>query len=241
MAKVDDLRKKAIGAVTSRRTPSIRHAMFLIPLVFLAVFFFYPLGSIISQSLTIEAVQELLSKTYYWEIVLFTFFQALLSTMLTLVIGLPAAFLFARFTFPGKSLLRALVTVPFVLPTVVVAISFRALLGPTGPVNSLLMDFLGFERAPLRLEQTLGIILLAHIYYNLAVVIRLIGGFWAGLSPEVTDAARVLGASRFRAFWEVTFPILRPAIGSASLLIFLFTFTSFGVILILGGADLQHD
>jgi thiamine transport system permease protein len=143
--------------------------------------------------------------------------------------------LFATYEFAGKSLLRALITVPFVLPTVVVAASFRALFGPHGPLNEFLIQAFDLQQAPLRLEQTLAIILLAHIYYNMAVVIRLVGGFWANLNPRLTEAARVLGASPPRAFWEVTVPLLRPPLFGASILIFLFTFTSFGVILILGG------
>ena len=213
----------------------LRYVLYIVPLIFLAVFFFYPLGSIIGLSLTTDAVKEIFTKNYYLATFWFTFWQATLSTLLTLIVGLPAAYLFARYDFWGKGPLRALVTVPFVLPTVVVAASFRALFGASGPVNGILMDVFSLESAPLRLEQTLAAILLAHIYYNIAVVIRLVGGFWANLNPRVTEAARVLGAPAHRAFIEITLPLLRPAITSAALLIYLFTFTSFGVILILGG------
>jgi thiamine transport system permease protein len=209
--------------------------LFLIPVAFLLVFFFYPLITILTRSLSGAAIQEFVQQAYLLRVVWFTFWQAALSTLLTLVLGLPAAYVFATYDFPGKALLRALVTVPFVLPTVVVAVSFRALLGPSGPLNNLLMGLLDLQQAPLRLEQTLTIILLAHVYYNMAVVIRLVGGFWANLNPRLTEAARVLGASPSRAFREVTLPLLRPPIVGASILIFLFTFTSFGVILILGG------
>ncbi|UCG24306.1 MAG: iron ABC transporter permease [Chloroflexota bacterium] len=209
--------------------------LFVIPLLFLAIFFFYPLVTLFARSLSISSAKQLLEQAYILNVVWFTFWQAALSTLLTLVLGLPAAYIFARYDFPGKSLLRALVTVPFVLPTVVVAASFRALLGPQGPINALMIDLFDLQRAPLRLEQTLAIILVAHIYYNMAVVIRLIGGFWANLNPRLTETARVLGASSPRAFWEVTLPLLRPPLIGASVIIFLFTFTSFGVILILGG------
>lgn len=207
----------------------------VVPLLFLVAFFFYPLGKIVSFGLTNDAISQLFSRFYYWKVFWFTLYQATLSTILTLVLGLPAAYLFARYQFWGKHILRALVTVPFVLPTVVVAASFRALLGSTGLVNNTLVSFLNLEQSPIRLEQTLFIILLAHIYYNLAVVIRLVGGFWANLSPGLSEAARTLGASRWKAYLLITLPLLRPAILSATVLIFLFTFTSFGVILILGG------
>jgi len=209
--------------------------LYLIPLVFLLIFFFYPLVNIFARSLNLDAIDKFIEQAYLGRVAWFTFWQAALSTILTLVLGLPVAYLFATFSFPGKSLLRALVTVPFVLPTVVVAAAFRALLGPQGPVNGLLINIFELDHALIRLEQTLAIILLAHIYYNMAVVIRLVGGFWANLNPRLTEAARVSGASPQRAFMEVTAPLLGPPIIGASILIFLFTFTSFGVILILGG------
>lgn len=208
---------------------------FLLPLLFLAAFFFLPLGNIFRLSLTTTAVAELFTRAYYLNVIWFTVWQAALSTLLTLLVGLPAAYLFARYDFPGKALFKALTTVPFVMPTVVVATAFRALLGAQGPVNSLLMAVGGWEAPPLRIEQSLTIILLAHIFYNVTVVVRLVGGFWANLGNRPVEAARLLGASRWQAFREVTLPLLRPPLVGASLLIYLFTFTSFGVILILGG------
>jgi thiamine transport system permease protein len=142
---------------------------------------------------------------------------------------------FARYSFRGQNLLRALTTIPFVMPTVVVAAAFRTLFGLNGPLNRALVTWFDLARAPIRLEQTLAIILLAHVFYNLTIVMRLVGGFWANLNPRQVEAARMLGASRWQAFREVTLPLLRPSLLAAALLTFLFTFTSFGVILILGG------
>lgn len=209
--------------------------VFLIPIAFLAFFFFYPLVNIFRLSLTYEAVVAFFARAYFRKIIWFTTWQALLSTVLTLIAGLPAAYLFARYTFPGRSLLKAITTIPFVMPTVVVAAAYRALFGVSGPINQMLMNLFDLDKAPITIEQSLAMILLAHVFYNIAVVVRLVGGFWGNLNPRMVEAARVLGASRSRAFREVTLPLLRPSLISASLLIFLFTFTSFGVILILGG------
>lgn len=213
----------------------MRGALFLLPVLFLAIFFFYPLANIIGVSLTVEAVVGLFRRSYYLDVLWFTTWQAALSTALTLLVGLPAAFLFARYEFPGRGLLRALTTAPFVMPTVVVAAAFRALLGAGGPVNRALMAIFDLGQPPVQLEQTLTIILMAHVFYNVTIVVRLVGGFWSNLGPRPGEAARVLGASPGRAFVEVTLPLLQPALIAASLLIFLFTFTSFGVILLLGG------
>jgi thiamine transport system permease protein len=209
--------------------------IFLIPILFLGLFFFYPLFNILRLSLTTTAVTDLWQRPFIRGIVWFTIWQAGLSTALTLLVGLPAAYLFAHYDFPGRGLLKAIATVPFVMPTVVVAAAFSALLGAQGPLNQLLVNLFALERAPIRMEQSLALILLAHVFYNIAVVIRLVGGFWANLNPRLVEAARLLGASRPRAFWSVTLPLLRPPLLSATLLIYLFTFTSFGVILILGG------
>lgn len=209
--------------------------LFALPLLFLGLFFFYPLANILRLSLTTTAVSAIWTRPYFGRTIWFTAWQATVSTGLTLLIGLPAAYLFSHYTFPGKSLLRALTTIPFVMPTVVVAAAFRALLGNGGPINRALIAWFDLSRAPIQVDQTLTMILLAHVFYNVTVVVRLVGGFWANLNPRLEEAAQMLGASPRRAFWEVTLPLLRPSLVSAAILIYLFTFTSFGVILILGG------
>ena len=218
-----------------------RYLLYALPLVFLAYFFFYPLLSILRLSLfpegrlALDALRELLVRPYYAQTLWFTLWQATLSTILTLGVALPGAFVFGRYRFPGKDLLKALTTVPFVMPTVVVAAAFRALLGPQSRLNEWLQALLNLDGPPIQLERTLWLILLAHVFYNYTVVIRIVGGFWANLSRHTEEAAAVLGASRRRVFWHVTLPALAPALLAASALIFMFTFTSFGVILILGG------
>ena len=218
--------------------------LFLLPLLFLALFFFYPLFEIFSLSLAPEGeldlapFRTLFTDPYYARLLGFTTGQALLSTVLTLLAGMPAAYVFARYDFRGKSLLRALTTIPFVLPTMVVAAAFTALLGPQGHLNRWLMAILGVDSPPIHLQQTLALVLLAHVFYNASIIVRMVGGFWANLDPRVEDAARVLGAGRWRTFREVTLPLLLPSIVAASLLVFLFCFTSFGVILVLGGPQL---
>ncbi|MDQ4077098.1 MAG: ABC transporter permease subunit, partial [Chloroflexota bacterium] len=215
--------------------------LFLLPVIFLALFFFYPLLSIFAVSffpegaLDLSGFTALVTRPYYRDVLGFTIWQAFLSTLFTMLFGLPAAYLFARFRFPGKTLLRAILTVPFVMPTVVVATAFLALLGPRGYLNQLFVSLFQLETPPIQLQNTLALILLAHVFYNLTVVIRLVGGFWANLDPQVEEAAAILGARPLRVFLEVTLPLLMPSLGAAALLIYLFTFSSFGVVLILGG------
>lgn len=207
-------------------------ALLALPLAFLLLFYFYPLIAIARTSLRAQAdralgaLLERVLSPVMGRVISFTFGQALLSTVLTLAIGVPGAFIFARYDFPGKRLLQALVTVPFVLPTVVVAAAFNTLLGP----GSWASRWLGQD-----LRYTLWAILIAHVFYNYAVVVRMVRGFWSTLDPHLEEAARTLGASPARIFLEVTLPLLWPVVLTAGILIFIFCFTSFGVVLILGG------
>ncbi|MGW0315061.1 ABC transporter permease [Streptomyces flavidovirens] len=203
-----------------------------VPVAFFAAFFAYPVAAIVGRGLKVDGVWrfgrigEVLADPDILDVLWFTAWQALASTALTLLIALPAAYVFARLDFPGKQLLRAVITVPFVLPTVVVGTAFLALLGRGG-----LLD----ELWGVRLDTSVWAILLAHVFFNYAVVVRTVGGLWSQLDPRQEEAARVLGAGRFAAWRRVTLPALVPAVAAAALMVFLFTFTSFGVVQILGG------
>lgn len=208
----------------------IRFLLWLWPLAFLAIFFFLPLSRILNLTFTFKTLTvENLRITYY--ALRFTFYQATLSTLLTLLLGLPSAVLFARYDFCGKSLLRALTAVPFMLPTVVVAAGFNALLGPRGLIH-ILFPFSSFV-----FLGTLPAILVAHVFYNTTIIIRVVGTALSGLDPKLEQTAHSLGANSLRVWWNITLPLLRPAILASSVLVFLFDFTSFGVILLLGGSQ----
>ena len=219
------------GAGGARRS----FLLLVLPLAFLVLFFFYPLFTILRLSLSAVGESQPLALSSILNPLGFTLWQASLSTLLTFAVGLPGAYLFARFEFPGKRLLRALTTLPFVLPTVVVAVAFNALLGPRGWLNLGLMALSGASAPPIQFINTLWAILAAHVFYNTAVVLRLVGNAWAHLDPRLVHAARMLGASPWRAWREVTLPLLRPSIVAALILVFLFDFSSFGVVLMLGG------
>jgi thiamine transport system permease protein len=216
-----------------------------IPLLFLGIFYFYPLLNIMKMSLAPEGewdfrpLSPLIRSGFYVKTLWFTFWQATLSTILTLVSALPVAWIFIRFEFPGKRLIQSLVTIPFVLPTVVVGAAFQALLGRQGIVNTLLTEGLGLASLPFDLNHSIGFILLAHVFYNFSVAFRMIVGFGSHLNPALIHAAQILGASPWKSFRQITFPLLLPVLLSSSMLIFVFCFSSFGVILILGGPRLS--
>lgn len=208
------------------------YGLLALPVLFLLIFYFYPLEEILKVSFASQdqpwawpLLQRLASRATL-RVIGFTFGQALLSTVLTLLLGIPGAYVFARYDFPGKRIVQAMTTVPFVLPTVVVAAAFSAVLGP----QSLIGRLGGFD-----LRYTLAAILIAHVFYNYTVILRMVRGFWANLDPYLEQAAQTLGAPPGRVFFEVTLPLLMPAIATSGLLVFIFCFTSFGVVLILGG------
>ncbi len=145
----------------------------------------------------------------------FTAAQAVASTALTLVVGLIPTWAVSRFEFPGRRTITGTLTAVFVLPTVVVGAAFVALL-------------------PDSLDRSIWAILGAHVVFNLAVVVRTVGAVWERLPADLEHAAATLGASGWQTWRRVTFPLLRPAVVAAGAIVFLFTFTSFGVIRVLG-------
>jgi thiamine transport system permease protein len=216
--------------------------LIIAPILFIGIFYVYPLivifreGFAPDQQFNIDALSAIFASDYYRSTIIFTFWQAALSTLLTLLLALPSAYAFVRFRFPGKSVLSALIAVPFVMPTVVTAAAFISMLGSRGLVNTLLMEVFDLSEPPIRLERTLFIILLAHVFYNYAVAHRILISAWSSQSRRFEEAAAVLGAHGWQLWWHIRLPLLRPAILSAAALIFTYTFTSFGVIVILGGA-----
>ncbi|HJQ94737.1 MAG TPA: iron ABC transporter permease [Acidimicrobiia bacterium] len=187
-----------------------------VPLLFIGYLFVYPLLRILIESLTGEGFVQLVTRGRFLSSAWFTLWQAVVSTILTLIFSFPLTWALSRFNFRGKQLARALVTIPFVLPAVVVGASFLDLM-----------------------PQGIMAILAAHVFYNVAVVVRTVGGVWSRIDPRVEDAAATLGASPGKVFRSVTLPLLRPAIASAAAIVFLFCFASFGTVLILGGGRIR--
>ena len=172
-----------------RRGSAARLGLLAVPLAFFALFFAWPVAAIVARGLKVDGAWQLgrivdvVTQADIRHVLWFTTWQALASTALTLLVALPGAYVFARLDFPGKQVLRAVVTVPFVLPTVVVGTAFLALVGRGG-----LLD----ELWGVRLDTTVWAILLAHVFFNYAVVVRTVGGLWAQLDPRQEEAARML-------------------------------------------------
>jgi thiamine transport system permease protein len=228
------------GRLKTNRTGRI--ALICLPLVFLGLVFYYPLlclfqeGVVEEGRLTFRYIQEVFAEPYFRHVILFTAEQALLSTLLAIAIGLPWAYVFTRYEFPFKDTLRSLTIVPFVLPSITVAVGFILFFGNNGHLNRLLMGLFGLDGPPLRLLYSLKGIVLAHAFYNAPIITRMVHAKWERLDPAYEESAQTLGAGRVRRFIGVTLPMLLPSVMTGAALAFIFCFLSFPIVLALGGA-----
>ncbi len=204
-------------------------ALAAVPLLVLAVFFVLPVSGMLARglwpegSLDVGGVLDVLARPRVRRVLWFTIWSAAAGTALSLLLGLPAAYTLFRLEWPGRRVVRALLLVPFVLPTIVVGVAFRELLGESGPLGLLGLD-----------GSAVGI-LAGLAFFNTSVVVRVVGTTWESLDPRPGEAAAALGASPVQVLRTVTLPALRPALAGAASVVFLFCATAFGVVLTLGG------
>lgn len=213
---------------TARRLLTVA-GLALGPVLVLGVFFVLPVSGMLARGFWPDGafdpggVLDVLGRPRTGRVVWFTVWSASAATAVAVLLGLPAAYALHRLDFPLRRVVRALLLVPFVLPTVVVGVAFRQLLGEAGPLG-----FLG-------LDGSATAIIAGLVFFNVAVVIRTVGATWETLDPRPGEAAASLGARPAQVFRTVTFPALRPSIVSAASVVFLFCATAFGVVLTLGG------
>jgi thiamine transport system permease protein len=204
-------------------------ALAAVPTAVLAVFFLLPVTGMLQRGFWTDgsfdpgAVLEVLGRDRTRRVISFTVWTSTVSTVVAVVLGLPAAYVLHRLAIPLRGAVRAALLVPFVLPTVVVGIAIRELVAESGPLG-----FLGLDGTPYA-------ILIGLVFFNVAVVIRTVGTAWESLDRRPAEAAAALGASPLQVLTTVTLPALRPAIVSAAAVVFLFCATGFGVVLMLGG------
>ena len=198
-------------------------------------FYFGELARLLSGESPVAVARALLSPDRRLGIVGFTAYQAVLSTVASVALGLPAAYLLARFEFPGRRTLRSLTIVPFVLPSIMVAVGFVATFGENGTLNAALTT-LGLPRVELMF--TLEAVVIAHAFYNAPLVARVTTAAWESVDASAVETARSLGAGPVRAFVDVVAPQVYPAVLTGAALTFVFTFGTFPIVLALGGFEL---
>ena len=196
------------------------------PLLFVAALFYWPLANILGIGFSGEWLATYLEPQTL-SAIWFTFWQAIVSTAICLLIGIPGAYVLYRKRFAGQKFWRALITVPLVLPSIVVAIIFASFRSEHQIYQDLGLGFF--------YENSIYWIIGAHVFINFSLIVRSVGGVWANMDNETEEAAELAGAGRLRTLISITLPQLRPALVSASALVFLFCFSSYGIVLILGG------
>ena len=236
-------RIRSIAATVGRRLEAraLAFGAVVTGLVLLVVFY-YPVATVFVDAFfadgrpTVEPIVSVLSSRFYLvDIFGFTAYQALLSTVASVFLGLPGAWILSRFEFPGRKTLRSLTILPFVMPSIMVAIGFVAAFGRNGTLNAVLT---GVGLPPVDLLFTLEAIVIAHAFYNAPLVARVTTAAWESVDASAIETARSLGASPTKAFRDVVLPQLLPAIAVGATLTFVFTFASFPIVLALGGFQL---
>ncbi len=223
------MQQTEIAGRTSGPQSLTKKVLWAVPLFFVAVFFYWPVTEMVVLGFSGDWLDQLLvSKTI--GVVWFTVWQATVSTIVTVVVAIPGAYLIYRRSFPGQQIVNALITVPFVLPSIVVAVGFKVFRGVHEFYQGLGITFLA---------DPVYWIIAAHVFVNYSIAVKTIGGVWATLDSDTESAAELDGAGRLRTLVSISLPQLRPAISSAAALIFLFSATSFGIVLVLGGGQVQ--
>ncbi len=213
-----------------------RYYWLFIPItIYLILAFIFPLYSIFNQTFSNNKTDLSLNLPLLVKTLRFTFLEATVSTVFTMIIGLACTYVFSTYKFYGKQICMSIISVPFMLPTVVTAAGLNAWLGPRGILNSFLMRLFSLDTAPIKVMNTFGIIIFAHVFYNTSVVIRMVSNAWMMIDKNIINAAGTLGGRTKDIFLKIIFPLLKPSILSSALLVFLFDFTSYGVVMLLGG------
>ena len=211
-------------------------------LLILTFLFFIPLIIVLSKAfvdgdnaISLKVFIGILTDPYIIRVISFTILQSAVSTIGALIIGLPGAYLLANYSFKGKKIIKAISAIPFILPSILVVLGFVIFYGNKGILNSLLVALFNLDNPPIQILYTFSAIILAHTFYNFPIVLSIVSTFWAHMPRQTALAASTLGASRRKVFTTITLPRLLPAIISASALVFLFCFSSFAILLVLGG------
>lgn len=187
------------------------------------------------KSFDFSFVLEFLSDGWNLRVIGFSFTQAFLSAILSILIGFPGAWLLTHYNFPLKRWFCLLTYLPFILPSILVVLSMILFFGNNGWINRVMMFLFSTDEIPVQFLYSFSGILIAHVFYNFPIAMKIVADQWERISSKYLDAAHSLGAGSMRVFFNVTLPLLMPSFGSAFILIFLLCMNSFAIILVLGG------
>jgi thiamine transport system permease protein len=206
--------------------------LLLVPAAFLGLMLLAPVTRLVLEGAAGEATLSawsVWSDAYLRWRLLWSAWQAAATGALALLLGLPLAWILARWSFPGRTLMLRVLMLPFVVPTLVAALGVLALWGPRGVLGAALAAH-GID-----LRDTPWLLLYGNLFFNLSLVVRAGTEALAHTNAAQVAAARTLGATPWRAFWRVEWPAIRPWMMASLCLVFLYCFSGFGLALVLGG------
>ncbi|WP_372443724.1 molybdate ABC transporter permease subunit [Streptomyces adelaidensis] len=177
-----------------------------------------------------SSLPEQLTSAAVWEALRLSLLCATLATAVSLVIGVPLAWLLARVEFPGRGLVRALVTLPLVLPPVVGGVALLMALGRNGVVGQWLDDWFGVT-----LPFTTAGVVIAEAFVAMPFLVISVEGTLRAADPRYEEAATTLGASRFTAFRRVTLPLIAPGVAAGAVLAWARALGEFGATITFAG------
>jgi thiamine transport system permease protein len=205
------------------------------PVLSVTFFFVVPYGASLSRAFVAGGQITIRENAVLLHVTLFTLKQAFFSVLVSFALGLPGAWFIGRGPSRFTPLLRALTAIPFAMPSILVVLGFVLFYGNSGWVNRLFMAITGSSVGPFRILYKPEAIILAHGFFNFPLVIRLVGDGLVRVRKAYAPAAASLGASPLITTLTVILPLAFPSLMAAGLLVFLYSFTSFAVVLVLGG------
>lgn len=232
MTKVDE---PGAGAVTATGGPRLRRVRPAVPLPLLLpgavalAFLLLPLLALLLRA-PWTSLPSLLTSTEVWQALQLSLLSATAATAVSLVLGVPLAWLLARTEFPGRGFVRALVTLPLVLPPVVGGVALLLALGRNGVVGQWLDDWFGIT-----LPFTTTAVVIAESFVAMPFLVISVEGTLRAADPRYEEAATTLGASRFTAFRRVTLPLIAPGIAAGSVLAWARALGEFGATITFAG------
>ena len=216
--------------VRSRRSDIAAAALTLL----LAWLVIYPILVVAADAAHPSALRAFLTRSGEWAALWASVWVSLVSVILAAAIGIPLAFLFEWFDFPGRKTLGALIALPVVLPPLVGVIAFLFLYGESGFIARAIQALLHLQNAPWRLQGSVAI-LLVHAYSMYVYFYLFTRAGLARLDVSMLEAAQALGADRGATLWRVIVPLLRPSLVGAAILTFMTALGSFSAPYIFGG------
>ncbi|MCX4416781.1 molybdate ABC transporter permease subunit [[Kitasatospora] papulosa] len=214
--------------VRTRGGPGVPLPLLLPALIGLA-FLIVPLVALLVRA-PWRSMPELLTSTEVWQALRLSLVCATAATAVSLVIGVPLAWLLARVEFPGRGLVRALVTLPLVLPPVVGGVALLMALGRNGIIGKSLDDWFGIT-----LPFTTTGVVIAEAFVAMPFLVISVEGTLRAADPRFEEAAATLGASRFTAFRRVTLPLIAPGIAAGAVLAWARALGEFGATITFAG------